>query len=414
MFKSLAIPSFRWLWTGQLLSQFGNSVFLVMALWEIQLKDPVLLSLAGLAMMLPQLLAAVGGIVVDRMDAARLMLWTDVMRGAAVLLGLLVLVGAPAWRPWIIIVLLAVNALGNALFGPAESVVMPRLVAESELPSANGLYSVTFQLSNAIGAAIGGAAIAAVGVSAVFGFDLGSFWFSALAILLMMRAVAGRFGSLGAKPAKESPPAPGFREGWKAISGLRWFVILLPLILLGNFTGNGAFLVLPYWIHHHLHATATWYGIASASWAMGTVFGSLSGGVLGRFSLRKTVGVLGFAEGVLMLVFALAKGVPMASGAFLLAGAANGGLNVLLITLMQKAVPEEVRGRAFGLLMTVLNAASPLAAAVIGLTLTTVPVIIWYLASAFSACMLGVGLWMIMPDKSESGPTAEAMPVESL
>lgn len=181
LFKSLTVPSFRWLWTGQLLSQFGNSVFLVMALWEIQLRDPVLLSLAGLAMMLPQLLAAVGGIVVDRMDAARLMLWTDIMRGGAVLLGLLVLMGQPAWRSWIIIVVLAVNALGNALFGPAESVVMPRLVVESELPSANGLYSLTFQLSNAIGAAIGGAAIAAIGVSAVFGFDLGSFWFSALA-----------------------------------------------------------------------------------------------------------------------------------------------------------------------------------------------------------------------------------------
>ncbi len=33
-------PGFRWLWTGQLLSQLGNAVFYILGLWEIQLKSP--------------------------------------------------------------------------------------------------------------------------------------------------------------------------------------------------------------------------------------------------------------------------------------------------------------------------------------------------------------------------------------
>ncbi len=44
---------FRALWIGQLLSQMGNSIFLIMGLWEIQLRSPFLLAIAGLAMMVP-------------------------------------------------------------------------------------------------------------------------------------------------------------------------------------------------------------------------------------------------------------------------------------------------------------------------------------------------------------------------
>lgn len=56
--------AFRWLWSGPFLSQLGNALFLIMGLWEIQLKSPVLLSLAGLAAALPSVLSVVGGVVV--------------------------------------------------------------------------------------------------------------------------------------------------------------------------------------------------------------------------------------------------------------------------------------------------------------------------------------------------------------
>lgn len=405
MFNVLSVPSFRWLWTGQLLSQFGNAVFLVMGLWEIQLKSPFLLSIAGLAMMLPQLLAAVGGIAVDRFDARKLMLWTDLLRGVGVLLGLLLLWSTPEWKPWIIIGLLAINALGNALFGPAEMVVLPSLVPDTDLSSANGLYSLTYQLSSAIGSGIGGAAIATVGVSLVFGFDLGSFWISALAIMLMIRITTRTSAPSGAAPAEVPTTRVGFRQGWQAISGLRWFVALLPAILLANFTFAGAFVLLPYWMHHHLGATVAWYGITDGAWAMGTVVGSLTAGLLGRYALNRTVGIMGLVQAVLMGVFALAHLPLISAGALLLAGVANGGVNALMFTLLQRVIPAEIRGRAFGLLMTVLMAASPLAALLSGLSLHVVPIVWWYAASAISGGALGGALWWLAPTT-----TAESTP----
>jgi DHA3 family macrolide efflux protein-like MFS transporter len=396
---ALRVPGFRWLWTGQLLSQFGNAVFLIMGLWEIQLKNPLLLSVAGLAMMLPQVLAAVGGIVVDRFDGRRLMLWTDILRGTAMILGLLLLTVTPAWRIWIIIALLAVNALGNALFGPAENTVLPTLVAPADLPSANGLYSLTFQLSSAVGSAIGGAAIAAVGVTLVFGFDMGSFWFSALAILLMMRVTAAPPGAnRGALSGAEEHV--GFRAGWKVLSGFRWLVILLPIVVLANFSGNGAFLLLPYWVHHHLHASVAWYGLTEGAWAFGTVAGSLSAGSLGRFPIRRVVGFSGIVQAGLLGAFALITGTTAAAVVFFFAGIANGLVNALLFTMMQRAIPAAVRGRAFGLLMSVLSAANPLAATVAGLSVHVLPVFWWYVGSAVTGGALGVGLWTLIPDES--------------
>lgn len=396
MLRALVIPSFRWLWTGQLLSQFGNAVFLVMGLWEIQLKDPILLSIAGLAMVLPQLFAIVGGVVVDRWDARKIMLWTDLLRGTAVLFGILLLLSHGAWRPWIIIGLLGVNSLGVALFGPAEGVVLPVLVPDADLPSANGLYSLTYQLASAIGSGIGGVAIAALGVTVVFGFDFGSFWFSALAIMLMIRLT--RDVRLTSSAVGDHPV--GFRAGWAAIARFRWFVALLPIVVLTNFTYNGGFILLPYWMHHHLGTTALWYGIASGAWAAGTVVGSLTTGFFARFSLGRTVGMLGMVEALMMGVFSLSHAVWLSAAALLLSGVSNGVLNALLYTLMQRAIPAEVRGRAFGVLITLLTAANPLAALLSGLSIGVVPMVWWYAVSAITGAALGVGLWMLVPSQA--------------
>lgn len=400
MLSALKVRGFQWLWTGQLLSQFGNAVFLIMGLWEIQLRDPLLLSVAGLAMMLPQVLSFLGGMVVDRFDGRRLMLWTDVLRGGAMVLGLLLVIAAPGFKIWIIIGLLAINSLGTALFGPAESTVLPTLVPSSDLPSANGLYSLTYQLSTAVGSAVGGAAIAALGVTLVFGFDMGSFWFSALAILLMIRVTQTPETTARGTPGSLAEPV-GFRAGWKVLSSFRWLVILLPIILLANFAGNGAFLLLPYWVHHHLHARAAWYGLTVGAWAFGTVAGSLSSGYLGRFLIRRVVGFAGLAQACLLGGFALASGTTLAALVFFFAGIANGVVNALLFTMMQRAIPAAVRGRAFGLLITLLTAANPLAATVAGLSTAVVPVFWWYIAAAITGGVLGVGLWMLMPAASE-------------
>jgi hypothetical protein len=112
---------------GQLLSQMGNAVFLIMGLWEIQWHSPFLLAVVRLSMIAPAVLRVAGGAVVDRYDPRQIMLLADIGRGAATLLGLAALTiwGLPIPD---ITVLLRIDSLGNPLCGPAEGVIVPGLV----------------------------------------------------------------------------------------------------------------------------------------------------------------------------------------------------------------------------------------------------------------------------------------------
>ncbi len=384
-------PGFRHVFWGQLASQFGNAVFLIMGLWEIQLRAPFLLAVAGLAMMVPSGLAIVGGALVDMHDPRRLMLWTDIVRGGAVGLGMLALLLHAPLVP-VIIGLLAVNSLGSALFSPAEQVILPWLVEDRDLGQANGVYSLTFQLSGAVGSFIGGAAIAAIGIQVIFGVDLASFWLSGLAIWLMMRLVA-----LRPRPTSDDRAKAGsqnilvvLKDGLRALSVMPWLLRLLPIIMLTNFAFAAAFTMFPYWCRHVLRVGSVGYGSVDAAWAVGLVAGSLLVGRFNGWSFRSVTVFLGTLMGVTILVFAATRAAVPAGGLLLLAGAANGVLNAIVVTIMQRLVPDDLRGRAFGAFAALLTLSQPAGALLSGVLLHVAP--LWWPWAAAGAASLGLAL----------------------
>ncbi|NMP24089.1 MFS transporter [Sulfobacillus harzensis] len=399
-------PGFRWLWSGQLLSQLGNAVFYILGLWEIQLKSPFLLSIAGLAITVPAMLGLFGGVLVDRLDARRVMLITDLMRGAAVLLGLFALT-IPGSLVWVVIVLLAINALGVAFFGPAESVVVPHIVQEVDLTQANGLYSLTSQLSSAVGSALGGAAVAAIGVSVVFSLDMASFWISALAIWLMMRTVTRPGRQMDASTERQPKTAffTSFKEGLSAFGSLPVLSRLLPFIILINFAFMAAFVMLPAWVHIHLHGTALWYGIIDAAWALGVVVGSVLSGRFGRMPLKSSLTLAFLIQSLLLLAFGFVPWPAVSAGVLLVAGIFNGVGNALSFTWMQRLIPVEMRGRVFGLIMTLFSLANPLGSLAAGLFWHVLPEVWAWVLGGVSGVLFCVFLWRVPGALEDARPT---------
>ena len=129
MRKALAHSSLRALWLGQAVSQFGNVFLSIAAFWILQLRSPYLLVAAGVVIALPQLLAFLGGVLVDHFGAWRLMVLTDVVRAAVVGLVLLGTLTESALTPYLLLAALALTTLGGALFGPAESTLLPEMVS---------------------------------------------------------------------------------------------------------------------------------------------------------------------------------------------------------------------------------------------------------------------------------------------
>ncbi len=377
-----------------------------MSLWEIQLQRPALLSVAGVAMVLPTLLAAFGGVFVDRHHPIRLMLWTDVLRGVAVALGLLLLL-LPGSLAAVTIALIAVNSLGVALFGPAEMVVIPRLVTDKDLAGANGVYNLTFQLANAIGAAIGGAAIVAIGVAWVFGFDMVSFWISAAAILFVLRTFTWAPKGLPANGEPTQSFSESMREGFAALRRTPVVLPVLPAALAINFAFMAAFTMLPYWIHHVLGGGAVSYGLVDAAWAAGLVAGSLLAGRVGAWGLRRALTSMFGLEALLMIFFPFAPTAVLAAATLLVAGMANGIGNALTFTMLQRLIPEDLRGRVFGVVFTLFGLANPFGSLAAGLALHHLPLAWSWYASGVAGLWVVVAIWRHLPADLGDGTAAE-------
>lgn len=171
--------SFRRLWTGTVISLFGDW-FNTIALYSLILKlsgSEFALGAVFITKMLPWALASpVAGILADRFNRRRLMIVSDLLR-AVVVLGFLV-VDEPSEVVLIYVFTTAQVVLGS-VFQPAKSASVPNLVKREHLVTANTIMAATWSVLLALGAAAGGFAVEYLGLKAVFILDSLSYLVSA-------------------------------------------------------------------------------------------------------------------------------------------------------------------------------------------------------------------------------------------
>lgn len=121
----------------------------------------------------PMLISPFAGVLIDRFDRKRLLIWSNYLRAGVVLLLLLGTRG-PDWM-WLIYVLTVVQASLSAVFTPGESALIPSLVKRDDLVRANTLGSVTWSVMLAVGAALGGVVSSLFGTNFALTFDAFTF-----------------------------------------------------------------------------------------------------------------------------------------------------------------------------------------------------------------------------------------------
>ncbi len=166
----LAQPLFRALWLAAVASNIGTWMQNVGADWLMTTlaPSPLMVGLMQTAENAPLfLLALPAGALADIVDRRRLLLVTQAwMLVSAVALGLLTLFGLTT--PGVLLLLIFSLGLGSALNAPAWQAIVPELVPRSELSAAVALNSVAFNIARAVGPALGGLVVAAIGSWAVF------------------------------------------------------------------------------------------------------------------------------------------------------------------------------------------------------------------------------------------------------
>ena len=126
----LAIRDFALIWAATAISRFGDGLYLVAVAWQTYAISnvPTAMSIVGIATTVPQLvLLLFSGALSDRLPRRRLMVSADALRAVAIgTLGALAL--ADALSLAVIVALVAVYAVGIALFQPASMSLLPQVV----------------------------------------------------------------------------------------------------------------------------------------------------------------------------------------------------------------------------------------------------------------------------------------------
>jgi MFS family permease len=175
---------FRGLWIATIVSNIGTWMHEVGAGWLMTSlsSSPSMVALVEAADSLPvMLLALPAGAIADIVDRRRLLIGVQVY--FLIVIGTLAtLTALDLTTPWVLLAFTFAVGVGTAITMPAWAAIVPELVPADELPSAVALNSIGINVSRAIGPAIAGVLVAAVGAWLVFALNA----LSCLAILAVL------------------------------------------------------------------------------------------------------------------------------------------------------------------------------------------------------------------------------------
>ncbi|HEY2521592.1 MAG TPA: MFS transporter [Streptosporangiaceae bacterium] len=290
-------------------------------------------------------LGPLGGAIADRFDRRRLMIACDLIRLALMLaLALMAVAHLP--------VLLApvIAAAATVASGPylaCASAVTPRLVPDTDLPGANAARSAVGAIGIIAGPALGGVLLLLGSPALAFVVNAATFGLSALAVLAIPAgpafavdaAAAGRPSSLrrdvadGAAVLRAHPEALRL-VGADVMCSLVYGMQTVLLLLVARHAGLG------------LHG----YGYLFAGIGVGALAGTSVAGRVMRLRHQRTILIAALAAvGLPMLVLPL---VSWAVLAVVLAASTGAGailVEILTETSLQRSLPADVFGRAYGL-----------------------------------------------------------------
>src|SRR5689334_264787 len=182
MINLLRQRNFGLLWFGGLISFIGDWVmFVSLPLYILDLtKSVVAMGTLFLVNIIPSLfLGSVAGVFVDRWDRKRILVVTNLL--LAPLYALLLMFNTPD-MVWIVYLVGFMGNLVRQLLNPAEMALLPRLVGDADLASANALNSLSSNLARLVGPAVGGVAFATLGFNASVLIDVSTFIIAGLMI----------------------------------------------------------------------------------------------------------------------------------------------------------------------------------------------------------------------------------------
>ena len=391
-FHALKYRNFKFFLGGQLISLVGTYVQNVAQAWLVyRLTGSA--TLLGLIAFSGQIsifvLTPLTGIVADSKSRKHILFATQI---APMLLSLVLAVLTLSGRVqvWHVFVVAALLGIVNAFDYPVRQAFVAELVTKEDLMSAVTLNSSMINSARTIGPGIGGLLVAGIGEGWCFLANALSY-IAVIVGLFLIRAESS--------PRK---PAQHFRAGVAEafhfvrhtgpVGGL---MVLLGLI---SFMGLRYEILMPVYTREILHGGPTEFGLLMGASGIGAIFGSL---MLATFGDVRTLGdwaalaAAGFGGTLVLLSFS--HTFPFALGVMLLIGFAMVTELDASNTLVQRIVPDDLRGRVMAIWTMMLTGLAPFGSLLVGILAQHFTARRTFAAGGMACIMAAMGFGFSLP-----------------
>ena len=343
--QALRSRNFRLLWTGQTVSMLGDTAFLVALGWRtFTLTGSArslgyVLTLQGVGLLLTVL---VGGALADRYDRRKMMLVSDFARFG--LIGVLTVVdGTGHLSIGILLGLAFAEGLATGFFTPALGGLVPLVVEEPRLGSANALIGMARQGSLLIGPSVAGLLYGFAGSTVVFGFNASSYLVSFAFVWATRPRVPDRAAAEGT--LRE------IRAGFRYVAGVPWLWVTISLFAFVLMCQWAPIQVLtPKLVRAHFHLGVGAYGVIFSMLGAGMIVGAVA---FAQLDLRRRRGLVSYliwmVNSLLVVVFALSPWYSLAIVASFLRGTCIGFGVAVWETMLMELVPQHMLSRVISL-----------------------------------------------------------------
>jgi MFS family permease len=380
--EALINRNYARLWYGQAVSTVGDYVFdTTLLLWVATVlakgKPWAPFAVSGVVLAVGAAVLLVGpfaGVFVDRWNRRVIMLRTEVVRSALVLLlsavSLLPARDLPVgvWLTLIYAVVFVLNAAGQ-FFGPARFATIGDIVTgQAARAQAAGLGQATSAAASIIGPPL----------AALLLFTAGLQWALLVnGLSYLVSYVAIRSLDITSSPAKDGLSAdPGrkaaglrreFAAGLRFFSGNRFLVTLLLIAVICQ-CGTGAMNALDvFFVTRNLHASVHLYGFLGAAFGLGAIGGGLAAGwVVQWLGARRTTWICLLLSGALIIGYSRQTNFWSGTVLLFVTAVPVAMLSSAMTPLLLATTPKEYLGRMLAVFNPVNQLASMLSVLVAG------------------------------------------------
>ena len=394
-FLSKQMRPFLIIFGGQAFSLFGSRLVQFALVWYLtaQTGSAQVLTTASIAAIIPQVvIAPFAGALVDRWNRRRVMMISDSLIAAAIMV-LAILFAFDRVEVWHIYVVMLFRSAGGAFQWPAMQASTSMMVPKQHLSRVAGLNQSLQGLVAIVAPPTGALLLELLPIQYVLAVDVATAIFAVGPLVFISIPQPDR-GDVSARGVLMD-----MREGFGWLWSRKPIVMIMGISLMINLVTTPAFTLLPLLITTYFKGGAIELAWVQSANGIGMILGGIALGVWGGFKSKSRTafsaliiggfGLLGFSQ-------TPAEMFLLGIGFVFVFGFMNAIGNSSFFSVLQVVVPHEIQGRVFTLIMASSIAVSPIGLVIAGPVAELFGIRFWFVIAGL-IIIIGSSMGFIIP-----------------